>query len=187
MKTLTESDYILASQALGVEVAVVKAVAEVESRGSGFLESGRPKILFEGHKFSKFTQRKYDSAEPTISYRKWTREHYLGGEREYERFFIASALDHKQALRSTSWGKFQIMGFNFGLCGYSNVESFVHDMELSEGLQLLAFVKFIENSNLAKYLKKKQWAKFARGYNGKGYKKNNYDVKLKNAYEKYKR
>ena len=186
MKLLTESDYILASQALNVEIAVVKAVADVESRGSGFLESGKPKILFEGHKFSKFTQRIYDSAYPTISYKKWTREHYIGGEGEYERFFIASTLDSNSALMSTSWGKFQIMGFNFGVCGYNNVVSFVHDMELSEGLQLLAFVKFIENSNLAKYLRKKQWAKFARRYNGKGYKKNKYDTKLANAYKKYK-
>ena len=186
MQLLTESDYVLASQALGVEVATVKAVAEVESRGSGFLPSGKPKILFEGHKFSKFTQREYDSAEPTISYRKWTREHYKGGEREYERFWIASALDKRSALLSTSWGKFQIMGFNYGLCGYNSVENFVHDMELSEGLQLLAFIKFIENSNLVKYLKKKQWARFARRYNGKGYKKNKYDEKLSKAYQKYK-
>lgn len=186
MKKLTEQDYLLASQELNVDVATIKAVAEVEAPRGGFLPSGKPTILFEGHKFSKFTQRKYDSAYPTISYKKWTSIHYIGGEGEYERFWIASTLDHKSALLSTSWGKFQIMGFNYAKCGFDKVLTFVNAMECSEGNQLLAFVEFIKSEKLDGYLRKQQWAKFARRYNGKGYKKNKYDIKLERAYQKYK-
>lgn len=34
-------------------------------------------------------------------------------------------------------------------------------------------------------LQRKDWAGFARGYNGPGYAKNRYDIKLANAYKKY--
>ena len=36
-----------------------------------------------------------------------------------------------------------------------------------------------------KALQKKDRAAFAKTYNGKGYKKNDYDSKLKNAYDKF--
>ena len=77
------------------------------------------------------------------------------------------------------------MGFNYQTCGFSNVTSFVNEFYKGQKQQLLAFVKFIKGSGLAKHLIDKNWDSFARGYNGPEYKKNNYDVKLKTAYEKY--
>ncbi|MDE5638372.1 MAG: N-acetylmuramidase family protein, partial [Odoribacter sp.] len=48
MMNITESDYRRVASLLGVETAVVKAIAEVESGGKGgFLSDGRPVILFE--------------------------------------------------------------------------------------------------------------------------------------------
>ncbi len=41
--------------------------------------------------------------------------------------------------------------------------------------------KFIEKSNLDDALRAKDWAKFARGYNGPGYKKNSCDTKMAKA------
>ncbi len=52
-KFLAEKDLIDLAKELKVEVAAVKAVYEVESSGRGFLTSGKPKILFEGHIFWK--------------------------------------------------------------------------------------------------------------------------------------
>lgn len=71
MKELKEQDYINASKELGCEVAAIKAVAEVESAGSGFLSDGQPKILFERHYFSRLTGGKFDKSYPDISYPKW--------------------------------------------------------------------------------------------------------------------
>lgn len=48
-KQLTADDYARAATALGVPVAAVKAVTEVESNGKGFLPDGRPLILYERH------------------------------------------------------------------------------------------------------------------------------------------
>lgn len=182
---LTEQDYIEAAAALGVDVATVKAVTEVESRGRGFLTDGRPKILFEGHWFSRYTNRAFDSGHPTISYRKWTKAYYIGGAGEYARFNKAGSLNRWAALMSTSYGLFQIMGFNHKLCGYSDVESFYAAMCESEGKQLLAFVNFVKSKGLDDELRDKRWAAFAFQYNGEGYKANAYDTKLAAAYKKF--
>ncbi|EKE77437.1 N-acetylmuramidase domain-containing protein [Gallaecimonas xiamenensis] len=180
---LTEADFAEAAKALGVEVAAVKAVAQVESQGDAFLASGKPKILFEAHKFSRFTQHRYDGSHPSISSRHWSRALYKGGEKEYDRLKDAMALDREAALKSASWGRFQIMGFNYQLAGFNSVEEMVKAMFASEAKQLAAFLAFIESAGLGKYLKTKDWAKFAEGYNGSGYKANHYDTKLKDAYQ----
>jgi len=183
--TLTEADYQNAANQVSVEVAAIKAIASVESSGSGFLKNGTPKILFEGHIFSDLTDGAYDKKYPTISYPKWTKNFYLGGVAEYSRYNTALSLDKKSAMLSTSWGKFQLMGFNYDKAGYASVESFVLDMYKSESYQLTALVKFLKAKSLDVPLRAKNWAKFAEGYNGPQYEKNKYDVRLKQAYEAY--
>ena len=77
------------------------------------------------------------------------------------------------------------MGFNYGSCGFKNVEDFYAAMQASEGAQLKAFCSFIKANNLDGHLRKHRWASFARGYNGPGYELNKYDKKLAAAYAKY--
>lgn len=184
-RSLTEQDYINAAELLGIETAIIKAVAEVESAGEGFLPNGLPKILFEGHLFHNFTEGKYDNIEPTISYPKWTKKHYLGGEEEYKRYHIARALDDLAAKESTSWGKFQILGKNYKECGYESVNDYVYDMQLTEAHHLKAFVNLIKSWGIDKALKSKNWRVFARRYNGPLYERNKYHIRMKQAYEKY--
>lgn len=54
---------------------------------------------------------------PTICFPKWDKSKYLGGAHEYKRLEIAKKIDEECALKSASWGMFQIMGFNFAYCG----------------------------------------------------------------------
>ncbi len=185
-----------ASEYLNIEIAVIQAVSEVESSGSGFLPDGRPKILFEGHVFWK--QLKKHGMNPTIYtlaevddvtdilYEHWTKEHYKGGAGEYHRIEKASSIYKEAALESASWGKFQIMGYHWKSLGYGGVQGFVYKMKLNQGEHLRAFVKYIEVNNLAKYLRDKDWGSFALRYNGPGYKENKYDTKMEKAYDKYK-
>jgi peptidoglycan hydrolase-like protein with peptidoglycan-binding domain len=182
---LMDADFQRAARTLQCEVASIKAVAEVESRGDGYLASGRPKILFEAHVFSRKTQHKYDRTNPDISSPSWNRALYKGGEKEYERLEKAMALNTEAALESGSWGRFQIMGFNYRNAGFASVETFVNAMFESEGRQLDAFTSFLQATGLAAPLREKRWADFARGYNGEGFAANQYDVKLKAAYDKY--
>lgn len=184
-KLLTEQDFKNTANNLQVEVAAIKAVAHVESRGDGFFSNGKPKILFEAHIFSSKTGHKYDDSYSNISSRRWNRKLYKWGEKEYERLNEAIKLDKVAALKSASWGKFQVMGFNAELCGWTDVETFVDDMYKGEAEHLKAFAGFITANKLAKYLQIKDWAKFARAYNGPAYAQNKYDKKMKEAYEKY--
>jgi hypothetical protein len=164
---------------IGCPVAAVRAVIDVESRG-GFLPDARPKILFERHYFCRLTHGKFDQSNPDISSRKWGG--YKGGATEYDRLLRAIKLDREAALRSASWGAFQIMGDNYKMCGFAGVEDFVKAMVAGEPEQLDAFVNFVRKSRLDDELMRLDWAGFARGYNGPAYKANKYDEKLAAAY-----
>ncbi len=192
INSLVESDYIKCSNMLGVDVATIKAVCEVESGGSGFLVSGKPRILFEGHVFwneltkSGLNPEKYILGNEDILHRSWNKSNYLGGEKEYERLEKAIQIDRCCALKSASWGLFQIMGFNYLTCGCDTIDEFVQEMKKSEGSQLCLFAEFIRRNGWGVYLRDLDWSGFARKYNGPGYRENQYDVKLEKAYKKYK-
>ena len=97
------------------------------------------------------------------------------------------SISEDAALKSCSWGKFQIMGANFKNCGYSNVKEMVEDAFKNEKMQLNQFVNFINyDPNLVAAIRAKQWAKFAKGYNGTKYYQNAYDTKMKKAYDVFK-
>jgi hypothetical protein len=181
---LTEDDYKKAADKLGCDVAAVKAVAEVESGPHGaFLPSGDPVILFERHKFSKFTGGKYDHTNPGISNR--TPGGYGAVSQQPARYQEAAALDADAAGQSCSWGRFQVMGFHWKDLGYPSLKDFIDGMYVSEANHLDAFLRFIEKNGLAKHLKNKNWAALAQGYNGVNYKINKYDDKLAAAYRKH--
>lgn len=190
---LKASDLVQAAQTLGVELAAVRAVNEVESRGHGMLpETGKPVILFERHVFWK--QLQAHGIDPAPAAAKWpsivseTPGGYRGGAAEYARLATACMIDRPAALESCSWGLFQIMGYWWKAMGYDSVEQFVECMGAGEAEQLVAFVNFLsldEHKGMLAALKARKWSTFARLYNGKNYAANLYDTKLARAYDKY--
>jgi hypothetical protein len=182
---LCDRDYVDAAQELECELAVVKAVAQVESRGTGFLPNGEPKILFEAHHFSRLTGHVYDKLYPKISSREWNRDLYTGGVDEHRRLRLAAELNRDAALQSASWGAFQIMGFNWRGCNCRSLQEFVNAMYAGESEQLHLFIAYIKSQGLAKLLQKKQWAAFAEKYNGRGFRNNKYDIRLEQAYKSF--
>jgi hypothetical protein len=184
------------SNNLKADSAAIKSVIEVESNGNGFRSDGRPKILFEGHKFWEELVKcgikdpsKYTKGNENILYEKWSTAFY--SEKQYDRLFKAAKLSMEltksqdAAFKSASWGAFQIMGSNHVAAGYPDVTSFVIAQQSSEG-QIKSFLNFVKSDHRKlKALLDKNWAEFARLYNGKAYKKNNYDVKLKSSYDKH--
>jgi hypothetical protein len=174
-----------AADRLGVTPAHVRAVDKVESRGEGFLDDGRPKILFEAHYFSRLTGHRYDQSHPDISSRRWDRSLYVGGSGEHDRLRCAMELDRAAALKSCSWGRYQIMGANWDQCGYESLQAFIDAMFRSETDHLRAFVGFVQTNRLDVALQRNDWASFARGYNGPAYRQNRYDERMRRAYEAY--
>jgi|SRR5882724_546339 len=183
-KTLNANDYQEAAALLNCDVPAIKAVAEVESRGAGFLSDGRPKILFERHKFRKYTGGRFDGSHPGIS-NSSAGGYGEGGAHQWDRYDEAAALDEVAAIKSCSWGKFQVMGFNFEVCGFANLEDFHAAMLKNEGEHLKAFCNFIKGNRLDGALRNHDWAAVAKGYNGADYKINKYDIKLAAAHKKY--
>jgi len=129
-RSLNEADYKSAAESLGVEVAVIKVVSEVEPSGRGFDSKGRPKILFEAHWFHKFTHEKFDSKYLHLSQPTWALGKKYYSLDQWQRVNEAMTLDLEAAWKSSSWGKFQVMGFNHS--GWVEVKDFVFAMFESE-------------------------------------------------------
>lgn len=187
---ISEHQYKESAKLLSCEIAALKAVAEVESGGDGFLKDGTVKILFEPHIFWK-ELRKLGMDPSTFSgvddilYPTWGTKPYGKVSQQHERMDRAILINRDAALKSASWGKFQILGVNYKLAGYGTVREFVEGMNKNEDEQLKAFVSFVLNTFLDDELRAKDWKGFSRGYNGPLYFKNNYDKKLAAAYLKY--
>jgi hypothetical protein len=173
-KTLTPDDIAAAAAKLGLDPCAIKAVAEVESGNNGFLPDGRVKIRFERHVFQREMKKRNLPLSVNFAGVSW-----LTLEK-------ARAIHEEAALLSTSWGLFQIMGFNHAACGFSDVRSFVAAQEESELKQLESFSAFVRAEGLALFLAGKDWAGFARRYNGPNYADNQYDGKLRKAYDRCK-
>ncbi|MCS4282221.1 hypothetical protein M2396_000486 [Pseudomonas sp. BIGb0278] len=199
-KLLKHSDLLQASARLGVPVAAVYALNEVESKGRGFLDNGKPVILFERHVMYKRLQlagSPGDDQEQLLHRADLLAKQapnlvnpkaggYIGGSAEHQRLAQARQLDEVAALESASWGGFQVMGYHWQRLGYSSVHDFVDAMMRSEADHLEAFVRYIEaDANLLKALKAQKWATVAKLYNGPDYQRNLYDVKLERAFERH--
>lgn len=181
---ITDNDIQTAANTFGIDPAAIYAVSEVESGGrSGFDAKGRPKVLFEALWFHKFTAGIYDRTHPHLSQPTWQGAKHFYGMGQWKRLTEAFALDAEPALKSASWGKFQVMGFNHS--GFKNVYDFCDGMFRSEGEHLKNFLAYCKDHNLINFLRTKDWMHFAKGYNGAGFKKNQYDEKLQEAYDHY--
>jgi N-acetylmuramidase/Putative peptidoglycan binding domain len=170
-----------AGDSLSVAAPEIWTVLQVETTGCGYLADRRPKILFERHYFSRLTGGIYDAEYPDISNQS-AGGYGAGGSHQYDRLSQAMMLDEQAALMSASWGVGQVMGENCTRIGYPDVVSMVEAMVASEDNQMSAVAGFILSNDIASALANHDWAAFAQVYNGGSYKKNNYDVKLKNAY-----
>ena len=175
---------------LGVEPAAFRAVITVEAAGSGFDKAGRPKALFERHHFYKHLKDapglQANAEAEGLAYPKWgTKPYPKGSDAVYAEIERACAIDEEAALLSTSWGLGQIMGSNYKLAGCSSVGEMVSEACESEAGQVRQMASFIRNAGLQDELSAKNWAGFAKGYNGPQYAQNKYDEKLAAAYAKF--
>jgi hypothetical protein len=176
--------YEAAAWMLMAEVRALKAVASVEAgRGGAFLPDGRPIVLFERHLFSRLTRGKFDHDRPDLS-NPVAGGYGSSGPFQHERLAGAALLDRDAAIKSTSWGLFQILGLNHDAAGYPELQRFINAMYRSVDDHLRALVMFIRHDpRLVDAIREKDWVTFARIYNGPAFTRNQYDSKLAAAYE----
>ena len=193
--SLTEEDYRQVAEELGVEVAAIKAVVDIEAgpQHKGFWQPGKPLINFDLSMYRKFAPRRNVSLSkarkraPEIFNRPNAKKYGSYQAAQHARLDAAAAIDSISAWESTFWGMFQIGGFNWKLAGAPNREAFVEKMSKSEYEQLRMFADFMNNTGLLKHLRSKNWAAFARLYNGPAYASRGYHTRMATAYKKYKK
>lgn len=187
---LVPSDFDAAAASLGVNVAVVRAVALVESSGRGFDAQSRPKLRFENHYFRRLTDRFYDTTHPDLSNaynsRAYRQAHTGGAQQQWDLLNQCWALDEADpGIMSCSWGMFQVMGENYRAVGWTSLRQFVTDMFYSEQQHLRAFIGFLRANNLIRYLQEDppNFTAFAHGYNGP--RTTGYDTQMQGYYDQF--
>lgn len=191
---LTEQDYREVAQALGVEVAAIKAVVDIEAGRTheGFWADGKPLINFDLAMFRRFAAKnkvnlgRYTHSHAVVFARPNTRKYGSQQAAQQARLDAARSIHDLSGIEGTFWGMFQIGGFNWQRCGAESPDDFVRLMSRSERDQLDLFANFIRNSGLLPHLKNKNWSAFARGYNGPAYASRGYHTRLANSYAKHK-
>lgn len=190
---LTENEMKKAADFLGCEPEIIMSIRDVEAPRGAYDQNGELTILFEAHVFWRelvkkgISPDKYKVQYSDILSKSWNPKLYGKYSQQWNRLNKAAQINKEAAYRSASYGMFQIMGNHAESLGFKDVFEFVSFMKESEYNQLHCFCLFIKENNLTKHLISKNFAGFALGYNGPGYKENRYDVKLQNAYLKYKK
>lgn len=191
---LTDNDYAEVAAELGVEVAAMKAVVEIEAGRThqGFWAEGKPLINFDLSVYRRMASRhkinpdKYRASHPLIFSRPDVKRFGSQQAAVQARLDQAMSIDSVSAIEGTFWGMFQIGGFNWRQCGTESPQEFMRLMSRSERDQLALFGEFITRTGLLPALKEKNWSAFARGYNGPSYASRGYHTRLAKAYNKYK-
>lgn len=168
----------------------IKAVAKVESAGSGWFNDGRPKILYERHKFWKYND---DASAPKSTFFNYpdtgnytTDADHNGLNDSYDKLLKACEYDPKAAFMSVSMGMFQVMGYYYYNMGFATPWEMLYACTHYEREQYRLLVNYIVMNNmqrsfLALSSKPDTCRAFAKGYNGKNYVKYDYHGKLASA------
>jgi murein L,D-transpeptidase YcbB/YkuD len=176
---------------LGVEPATLMAVVEVESGGRFFATvDGReePLIRFEGHYFDRRLspdKREAARAAGLASPVAGAVANPASQEARWRLMEAAAAIDRKAAYESTSWGAGQVMGAHWAWLGYADVEALAAEARSGAAGQLRLMARYLDKAGLAQALRAKDWAAFARGYNGPAYAERGYDRLIAQAYGRH--
>lgn len=172
---------------MGIETAALLAVVEVESAGRVLIEGLCP-IRIEGHYFHKGlkgSELQKASRQKLASPSAGAVKNPRSMKARYQKLERMMAINPNAALESCSWGIGQVMGSHWKSLGYRSVQELVNLCKSGVIGQIQVMARYIKVNNLIGYLKRHQWAKFAKAYNGPNYKKYKYHTKLANAYRKH--
>ncbi|WP_244597759.1 N-acetylmuramidase domain-containing protein [Roseitalea porphyridii] len=179
------------AKAHGIEPAALKAVAEVESGGRAFAMIGgrrEPLIRFEGHYFDRLVadERRAEARRAGLASPKAGA--VANPRRQADRWRLlerAAKIDRDAALQSVSWGIGQVMGAHWKRLGYASPEALAREARSGVEGQLRLMLRFIGVNRLTPLLHARDWAGFARRYNGPAYARNRYDVRLAAAHARH--
>ncbi|HCO90947.1 MAG TPA: hypothetical protein DIT40_08240 [Alphaproteobacteria bacterium] len=155
-RPMSPDAFASAARTIGCEAAVIEAIWMTESAGRGFRSDGTVERRFEPHKMPGSSLTWRDS----LKYSRSARE---------AAFMAAYSKNPNAALRASSWGGPQIMGFNAEDAGFLSAEAMVRAMARDEGAHLTAFCCLIRTWGLAPAIRARDWQTIERRYNGGGF------------------
>ncbi len=173
-----------------IEPAALLSVAEVESGGKAFASvDGRlePLIRFEAHYFDRRLSngaRDRARAEGLASPQAGAVANPPSQSARWTMLGKAAAIDRQAAYESVSWGLGQVMGAHWAWLGYADVDALVAEARAGAAGQARLMARYIAKARLAAALRERDWEAFARGYNGPGYKRYSYHLKIAAAYQR---
>lgn len=172
---------------LQVPLSSLLAVAETESGGRATWPvhgQPMPAIRFEGHYFHRRLKGKQleEAVAAGLAHPRAGRvKNPRSFEARYDMLQRAMKINAQAALESISMGLGQVMGAHWKSLGFKSVEEMWQFAKSGIPGQVEIMARFIEKNNLARHLRSKNWAAFAKAYNGPAYKKNAYDTKMATA------
>lgn len=186
--TLTNQDFSQVAAELQVEVAAIKAVVVIEAgkQMEGFWGPGAPVINCDKSLWNTVAKKVVSRAKAPVNSTIPPGLKHAYARKAWQKLVNARKICIDQANLCTFWGMFQIGGFNYKLCGCTSIQEFVKLMSDSELEQLELFAALITNTGQVKHLRAKDWAAFARAYNGPSYAKKGYHTRMAAAYKRFK-
>ena len=179
-KAITEDQLLDIAKQLGdTSTKRIKAVSKVESGGEGWFNSGLPKILYERHLFTRFTN--IIKEIPGLG---WIGNKSSGGYTEdinkngiqdsWEKLSYAICINPDKAVEAVSVGQFQILCQWYKKLGYVTPLDMLWDCRSNQYNHYKMLVGYIKNvAGIQKAFLKlstnpETCRDFARGYNGGG-------------------
>ena len=128
---LTDEDFALVADELGVEIAAIKAVVLIEAgvNMKGFWAPGVPVINFDRTIYNRVRSKAPNKAGAKGEKVPSGLTGY--GLREWTQLINARKVNAQGANMGTFWGMFQIGGFNYKKCGCETVDEMVNLMSES--------------------------------------------------------
>jgi hypothetical protein len=164
----------------GYEYRVLRSIIQVESGQHGFHPvTGKIIIQFEPSWFKCFCNDWVAETKHII----WQSNKVGNQAAEWKAFNSAFAVNAEAAMKSSSIGMMQLIGFHYAESGFKKegeMWDFAKESEYNQVLLAIKWIKTVRPLDLA--IKNKDWQKIAYYYNGANYRAFCYDTRLLVAY-----
>ncbi len=180
-KKLSNNDIVFLAGQYTIDPLLLEAFIKTSFSGDGFLDDGRPGIVFHRHLFWKYLSPFYRSVynrrkfkalavkNPDILHKEPDKQLPTNLIAEHDKLNKALKINKEAAILSASWGKFALAGENFKAAGFSTVDDFVSAHEKNEQEHLKAFLRYLgsirfEDNNLLRLFNEQNLEQFVSGF-----------------------
>lgn len=182
-----KSEVFAAAEQADIDPAALLAVVEVESGGRAYASvDGRPAplIRWEGHVFHRNLPPELHSRAIETGLSSPRAGEIPNPRKQADRYAMLRRAEHihiNAAPMAVSWGVGQVLGENWEWLGYASPQDLAAEALSGLAGQVRLMLR-IDRRGLRSALERRDWAAFARAYNGPAYRRYRYDERMAEAY-----